>query len=171
MSVLQRRGRPGWYIDVAVKRRGVVLERVREGGWATQRDAKQAEAEVRTKLAAHGPRPAACTFATLAQEVLVLHAAVHNKRTELASKEMIYRVHLVPAFGELELDAIDARAIAAYKAGKLKPADGTPGLSAKTVNNHLTVLHKSLVLAKEWGRLREVPTVGFLRVKKPDIVW
>lgn len=31
------------------------------------------------------------------------------------------------------------------------------------------MLRKSLVLAKEWGRLAVVPTVGFLRVKKPEI--
>jgi integrase len=50
-----------------------------------------------------------------------------------------------------------------------KEREGQQGLSAKTVNNHLTVLRKSLSLAVEWGRLRALPQVGFLRTKKPEI--
>jgi len=169
MSVLQRKGRPGWYIDVAIKRQGVVIERIREGAFKTKRDAQLREAEVRAQLAVDGPRPDVCTFAALAQEVLVIHAAVENKGSEIDSKKMIYRVHLLPFFGAMELDAIGPREVAAYKAAKLRTATNPSGLAAKTVNNHLTVLHKSLALAKAWGKLRVVPEVGFLRTKKPEI--
>jgi integrase len=173
MTVSKRKDRsaPGntsWGYSFSKTVRGKVLYRERESGFATKGDAERAEAEARARLHAEGPKLAAMTFAQLAAEVLALHASVHNKRSELASKRMIFRVHLVPAFGELELDAIDRRAIAAYVAAKLRPAEGKP-LSAKTVNNHLTVLGKSLALAVEWGKLRSAPKVGFLRTAKPEI--
>jgi integrase len=104
------------------------------------------------------------TFKAHAEEVMKLHAAVENKHSERKSKRSILDLHLLPAFGESTLGAIGPREIAAYKAQKL-----STGLSAKTVNNHLTVLRKCLVLAREWDRLVVVPSVGFLRVKKPEI--
>jgi integrase len=173
MTVSKRKDRsaPGntsWGYSFSKTVRGKVLYRERESGFATRGDAERAEQAAKAKLAADGPKLAAMTFAQLAQEVLALHASVHNKRSELASKRMIFRVHLVPAFGDLDLDAIDRRAIAAYVAAKLRPAEGK-ALSAKTVNNHLTVLGKSLALAVEWGKLRTAPRVGFLRVAKPEI--
>jgi integrase len=119
--------------------------------------------------AAPKPAPTVITFRVHAEEVLVLHAAVENKHSERKSKRSILDRHLLPAFGDFVLEAIGPREIAAYKAKKLKPSDGGKGLTAKTINNHLTVLRKCLVLAKEWGRLAVVPTVGFLRVKKPEI--
>jgi integrase len=108
-------------------------------------------------------------FKVHAEEVLVLHAAVENKHSERKSKKSILKWHLLPAFGDFALDKIGPREIAAYKAEKLRPTNGARALKAKTVNNHLTVLRKCLVLAKEWGRLAVVPTVGFLRVTKPEI--
>src|SRR5262249_38949999 len=94
---------------------------------------------------------------------------VNNKASEQASKRSIFAQHLVPYFGDMALDEIGPRQIAAYKAAKLKPANGTPGLKPKTINNHLTVLGKSLALAIEWGKLRVAPRVGFLRVAEPAI--
>ena len=113
--------------------------------------------------------PAVITFRAHAEEVLVLHAAVENKHSERKSKRSILDCHLLAAFGDLALDEIGPRQIAAYKAEKLKPSDGSEGIKPKTINNHLTVLRKCLVLARDWGRLAVVPTVGFLRVKKPEI--
>jgi integrase len=175
MSVRKRKGRQGWLYDFSITVAGKVVFRERRDGFVTKRDAQLAEAEARAKHAADGPRPTATTFKALAQEVLVLHAAVENKDTEQDSKESIFRVHLVPAFGDLDLEQIDERAIAAYKSSKLQPKperegeDAPKGLSPKTVNNHLTVLLTSLKLAKRWKKLRVVPEVGFLRVPKPEI--
>lgn len=166
MSVYQRPGRKGWEYNVTVKRSGKVIARERRAGYRTRGDALGAEAEARTRLAASektGPTTTR-TFAELAQEVLVLHAAVHNKHSERKSKKRIFELHLVPAFGDLELADIDQRSIAKLKADKLGA-----GLSAKTLNNLLTVLGKSLSLAVEWGYLKVAPKVGFLRVKKPEI--
>jgi integrase len=43
-----------------------------------------------------------------------------------------------------------------------------PGLSKKTVNNHLTVLRRILVVAKKRGLLDGVPEIEWLRAPKPD---
>ena len=42
------------------------------------------------------------------------------------------------------------------------------GLAAKTINNHLTVLRKLLVVARDWGRVRMVPAIQWLRVSAPE---
>jgi integrase len=181
MSVGKRKdGR--WYTDITirvdgreVRSRDACGPEVRNRSQALalehQRRADMSAGKLPPKKNADAPKAQseAITFKTHAEEVLVLHAAVENKHSERKSKRSILDCHLLPAFGDLSLDAIGPLQIAAYKAEKLKPADGSKGLTPKTVNNHLTVLRKCLVLAKEWGRLAVVPTVGFLRVKKPEI--
>lgn len=72
-------------------------------------------------------------------------------------------MHLTPAFGRLRLDEVDARSIERYKAGKL-----SSGLTPKTVNNHLTVLRRLLVLASEWGLLVAVPRIKWLKAPDPE---
>jgi integrase len=166
MSVYQRESKK-WEYDITVKRGGRRIARERRSGFRTKGDALAAEAEARGRLlagAADGPAVREpLTFAELAQEVMVLHAGPNNKASERASKKSIFEQHLVPHFGETLLQDIGRREIATYKAAKLA------GLAAKTVNNHLTVLGKSLALAVEWGHLKAAPKVGFLRAKKPDV--
>jgi integrase len=159
-----------WQTDVVIRVNGKKV-REREACGPEVRTRAQAitmENERRNAMLAKAAQPlptrGPATFAEHAQEVLVLHAAVNNKHSERVNKRRIFDGHLVPAFGELELDKIGPREIAAYKAAKLQA-----GLTAKTVNNHLTVLRKSLALAVEWGRLRSLPQVGFLRTTKPEI--
>ena len=81
----------------------------------------------------------------------------------MRSKKKIVRVHLKPAFGTTKLDAIGVEQIERYKAAKRKD-----GLSPKTINNHLTVLRKLLVVARDWGRVRMVPAIQWLRVAPPE---
>jgi integrase len=168
---VRRRKDGRWLYDITIKREGVLQLREKKGGFATARAAREAESARRVELLA-GALPTSTkvmTFAELSAEVLVLHASVNNKASERASKRSIFAQHLVPYFGEMAIDTIGRREIARYKAAKLTPADGSVGLAAKTVNNHLTVLGKSLALAVEWGRLRMAPKVGFLRVADPEI--
>jgi len=183
MSVGKRKdGR--WYTDITVRIEGrevrsrdacgpEVRNRSQALALEHQRRAEMIAGRLPPKKNADAPtaqaEAAAITFKTHAEEVLVLHAAVENKHSERKTKRSILDCHLLPAFGDMALDAIGPLQIAAYKAAKLKPSDGSKGLTPKTVNNHLTVLRKCLVLAKEWGRLAVVPTVGFLRAKKPEI--
>jgi len=76
---------------------------------------------------------------------------------------MTLRVHLKPAFGKLRLDAIGPKQIEAYKATKVA-ARKTP----KTINNHLTVLRKLLHVAAEWGKLKSIPPIRWMKVPQPE---
>jgi hypothetical protein len=98
------------------------------------------------------------TLAEFAEEFLGYQATL-NKPTELRAKRSIIECHLIPAFGELRLDQIDAhaldqqgqqaRATEAGTASEVHPALAKvdPGLNAKSVNNHLGVLGRMLRVA------------------------
>jgi hypothetical protein len=94
---------------------------------------------------------------------MATYATTNNKPSEQRSKEAILRVHLDPALGTLRLDAIGHEQVEGYKAKKLEEQ-----LAPKTINNHLTVLRRMLVVAVEWGRLPAVPIVRWLRAPTPD---
>lgn len=83
----------------------------------------------------------------------------NNKPSEVASKEIILRVHLIPFFGKMQLEKIKNFEIEKYKARKI--ADG---LHPKTVNNHLTVLRTSLLSAVDWELLKDLPAVKWLKI-------
>jgi integrase len=85
-----------------------------------------------------------------------------NKPSEAQTKEMILRVHLIPAFGKRRLDRISYADIQDYAARK------TGKLSAKSVNNHLTVLRRLLIVAKKRGLVEAVPEIEWLKVPRPD---
>jgi integrase len=102
------------------------------------------------------------TFEKFAPEFLTL-CATQNKPSALEAKESILRVHLTPAFGPKPLDRIGFAEIQDYVAIKIKK-----GLSKKTVNNHLTVLRRLLVVAKKRGELKAVPEIEWLKAPKPD---
>jgi integrase len=91
-------------------------------------------------------------------------AAAKNKPSEVASKEMVLRVHLKPALGEMWLDQVGFAVVQDYVAAKL-----AGGLSKKTINNHLTVLRRSLVVAKKRGLIAMVPEIEWLRAPKPEL--
>lgn len=168
MSV-RKRNDGQWGYDITKKSGGVVLLREKKFGYTTKAAAKRAEDARRAELLAGAPaKGAAPTFRELAQEVMVLHASPHNKRSEVATKRSILDHHLLPHFGDTKVDAIDVRAIAVYRAEKLA---GERPLKAKTVNNHLTVLHKCLSLAVDWKYIARAPKAGFLKVPKPEIVF
>ena len=88
------------------------------------------------------------TLEKFAPEFLGL-SRVKNKPSEADTKEMILRCHLVPAFGQKPLDLIGYAAIQDYAAKKVED-----GLAKKTVNNHLTVMRRLLVVAKKRGTHR-----------------
>jgi len=88
------------------------------------------------------------------------YVATNNKASEQKTKARTFRAHLLPFFGDMPLDRIDPKSIEHYKAEKL-----AQGLKAKTINNHLTMLRKSLDCAVEWGYLDALPRVRRLRVE------
>lgn len=156
-----------WSIDVKVKLPGRPVVRVRDFSPVdTRRGAEQHERQIRQSILDG-------TFGKEIQEVPTLSkfqdrflelARTNNKPSTVKTKEDILRKHLVPAFGRLKLDEIDADRIEAFKADKLRS-----GLSKKSVNNALTVLRKLLATAAEFGLLAQVPRIQWLRAPKKDI--
>jgi integrase len=86
--------------------------------------------------------------------------ANRQKPSGVAAKEMIGRVHLLPRFGAMPVDAITTERVQQLKSGLTKRA-------AKTTNNVLTVLNMVLKKAVEWDAIERMPcTIGLLRVSK-----
>jgi integrase len=181
-----RRGRvmEFWMIDVTHRRADGSRQRVRQVAQIqNKREAEREEREilaaltlgtyrtkeVKTKEQAPAP-PGATLFKEFAEGFVDTYATNNNKPSEVDSKRSILRNHLVPAFGHLPLEAIDVEAVERYKAGRLKgdPDREVAPLSPKTVNNHLTVLHKILATAVEWKKLGALPTIKWLKVPQQD---
>ena len=157
-----------WMVDVIVVHPDGQRERVRRvAPLQTKREAERYERELRRDLLDGEPQQSTKaevpTFASFAKRFLGTYARSNNKRSEIESKQTILRVHLTPVFGELPLDRVDALRVEAYKARKLKE-----GLSAKTINNQLTVLRRMLAIAVEWGLVDAVPPVRWLRTPPPE---
>lgn len=186
MTVYKQRRKSGdgkermrWMIDVTGEQAGRTVRVLRVASVQTERGAQQEERDViaqlragtyvsprarRAQASAPSPAPVeAVTFATFATRWVDTYATTNNKPSEVESKRSILRTHLVPAFGPLALDAITVRAIEELKARKV-----AEGLSPKTVNNVLTVLHKALATAHEWSELASVPRVRWLKAPKPE---
>jgi site-specific recombinase XerD len=72
-----------------------------------------------------------------------------NSAGEMAQKTMAMNNHLLPFFGDMELGSIGPSDIRRYKNDK-----SADDLSAKTINNHLTVLSRCLSVAREEGVLK-----------------
>ena len=102
-------------------------------------------------------------FRDFAKQFVETYAETNNKPSEVASKKMILRVHLTTFFGDMRLDEIDVEHIEKYKAKKLKSRR-----AAKTVNNHLTVLHRLFAVACEWKKLSHAPTIKWLKAPEPE---
>jgi integrase len=138
----------------------------------TKRGAEQYEREVRLQLASGSwkehDKQQTPTFEEFADEFLAYQATL-NKPSELASKKVSLRVHLIPAFGKRRLDQIDERMIDAYKVEKLEQisARGKP-LNPKTINNQLKVLGRMLRVARKWKLIKDIPDIGLLKVRKSD---
>jgi len=115
------------------------------------------------------------TFTEFVKERFLPYSEAKNKPSEVASKKSILTRHLEPFFGEMRLDAIRALQIEDYKREKLrggrvfaKPVIKTgkekqPGLSRKTIDNHLIVLRRILNLAEEWELIESAPRTELYR--------
>jgi integrase len=176
MSVRRRRWvdasgekREVWVADISVQGKDGRMRRMqRVPRVQTRRAAEKLEHEIRDELlkaddankAALIDAPAVADFA---ERFIETYAATNNKPSEIESKRMILRVHLVPEFGKLRLDQVGLAEIEAYKAKKLRAQ-----LARKTINNHLTVLRKLLATAVEWKLLALVPQIKWLKAPLPE---
>jgi integrase len=108
------------------------------------------------------PKEEVPIFEDFVKEFSRTYVVANNKPSEQAAKECIFRVHLLPVFGKKRLDAITIREIEALKADLLARKR-----RAKTINNILTVLGRTLGYAAEIGLIGRPPRVKFLKVMAP----
>ena len=91
--------------------------------------------------------------------------ANRHKPSGVASKDTIFRVHLVPVFGTTRLDAITSEDVQMLKSHLSRKAP-------KTVNNILTTLNRLLTIAVEWGVIESLPcTIKHLRVPRASMAF
>lgn len=129
----------------------------------TKRCAEKEEREAINKwLSGAAQMDVVPTLEEFAKRFLEFYVKSNNRRSTYETKEMILRLHLVPMLGELKLNKIGNKQVEAYKADKRKQ------LSAKTVNDHLAVLHRLLVIGQEWQVIQVVPRIKPLKVQKTE---
>jgi len=164
MAAIRRPDRRGeWWVDFRYRRK-----RLRKRSPVqTKRGAEQFERQLRQEFSedeTHGRNPFAGpppTFAEFAPEWFDRYVLAQNRVCAQADKRRSLARHLLPAFGRLRLNEITTELIDAFAARKLNV-----GLRPKTVNNLMSILRCSLVVAHEWGKLNRVPRVRWLKV--PD---
>jgi integrase len=165
--VTQRQGvhqRTYWLVDVDVRHPGGPRERARKvSPIQTKRAAEDYERRLRAALL--DPKralSAAPTFRAFVEQTWwpTYPAAAGNRPTTVREKGIHLRVHLLPTFGALRLDQIDARAIDLFLADLRE----TKHLSPKSCVNILTTLRRILASAVEWGQLGAIPKMRRLRV-------
>ena len=161
MSVTLRRDRKGkWEIDVRVvspdgtrqlrtRKRSPVASRSDALRWA-----EELERVMFQRLmdpAQQKRRKEVLTLRAFAPRFMDGHArANRQKPSGIASKEMILRVHLLPALGHKKLDAIKSEDVQRLKRN-------LEAKSPKTVNNILAVLSIMLKKAVEWEVIERMP--------------
>jgi integrase len=144
--------------------------RVRISGTSTINTRLECEREERAHIErtlnprAEEPAPKEVpTLEVFSKEFLENYAEVNNKPSEMRAKRSIYKHHLIPALGDKRLDEIGPREIDAYKRLKVSTER-----SPKSINNDLTILRKTLSVARDWGFIEHVPPIKWMKVPKPE---
>jgi integrase len=155
------RGRVWWikFRDAAGKQ---VKERVGSAKEGKRR--KDAEALLRRRLTQVEDgykKGEPTTFAAFAARFQAEHLPARGLATStLVDYRLTIERHLLPAFGAVDLAELERRPemVERYVASKLAAQpDGRPGLSPKTVRNHLTLLGRMFRVAKMWRLVRDNP--------------
>lgn len=161
-----RRG--GWEVDVTFRLPNGSRHRERSKAPVSSKSAAQRWGENRERhLVQHGlpqQKKEVPTLEGFAPRFIAEHpVANRHKASGIAAKQMIVRVHLIPALGERRLDTIRNEDVQRLK---LALRDKAP----KTVNNVLTVLSVLLKKALEWGELDRLPcAIKLLKVPKSAV--
>jgi integrase len=168
MAVRFRRDRGLWMVDFAIDVPGKGRVRIRkESPVRTKRGAQAYERQLREQLLHPAtPEPAAkrTTVRKFSDEFLRNWAAIYNRPVEQEQKKRVLKNHLLPAMGDLRLDEVDARVLAAYSRMKIDE-----GLHPNTVNHHLACISRMLHQAQEWGYLDRVPRMR--KIELPPLKW
>jgi integrase len=88
------------------------------------------------------------------------------KRSTVEGYTGIINGHLIPAFGRLQLQAIDVATLDAYIARKRRV-----GLAPRTLNRHLNLLHSLFKAAVKRGLVRSNPVASVDRPREPRRRW
>lgn len=128
---------------------------LRLGGFATKAAAERWERTTRTDLERgtwRDPRTVQPTFEQWCKQWLATRGTL--KRSASSAEETIVRVHLIPAFGPIKVDEVDALLVRQFT------SDLSGRRAAKTVRNIHAVLFNVLQLAVDTGRRDANPCVG-----------
>ena len=155
-----RKIRGSWYVDFRWDGRRTRTKSPVD----SQQGARAFELELREELLKFGCRgkPLDMTFDEWCDIWIREKVEPDAKRSGLRTKRSILRVHLLPRFGHRRLREIDAASIDGLMADLR-----VRGLSKKTVNNIVSVLHTALVQARRRKLLHDVPSVEFLSADRP----
>ena len=88
-----------------------------------------------------------------------------NSSSTLGNKECMLRMHVLPAFGQLQLDQIQRRDVDGYIMSKSKA-----GRSSSCVRKDVCVLRQMITLAKEHGLIGDAVTFKLPPADKKEIV-
>ena len=127
----------------------------KEPEWTRRRAQAELHARVVEVARDHYQRPARTSFSQFATEWLETAATARGlKHSTVENYRSILHRHLLPAFGDTPLEALEAdpRLVEQYIARKLRN-----GLSAKTATNHLLLLQVMLKQAVRWRLIRHSP--------------
>lgn len=129
----------------------------------TKAGAQVYEAHLRSRLARgeliDRKKDKEITFKEFAAEWFKTYVKNNNTHSEIQHKNTILRLHLLPFFGSKGLGEITSFDVEKYKAEKIKD-----GLNPKTINNHLTILHKAFQCALEWDIVDRCPGMKKLKI-------
>ena len=168
----QQKPREAWVVHIEFKHPDGRLELVRKASPVnTRRGAEQYEREIRQALldGRFGKEVKLVPTLIEFEERFQIYSQNNNKPSQVHSKLLTFKNHLIPWFGKVRLDAIGLAEVEKYKAAKLKPSESKEALSPKTVNNHLGMLRKALNLANEMGVLPHVPRFKMLKTQRGKI--
>ncbi len=164
MSVKVRRyRRGGWEVDIQWLTPDGRRQRERKRTTVKSKSAAQRWGEAREReLLVNGPAVRAREVPTLeefAPRFIDGHARANRQKPGgIAQKDVVLRVHLIPALGGKKLNAITNEDVQRLKQHLVTKA-------ARTVNNVLTVLNMLLKKAVEWDVIDRLPcSVKLLKV-------
>lgn len=164
MSV--RKDRNKWQVNFQIRGkryRFASPQNTREGALAFEAHIRQGLARGEDiKVLVNKKRPVKETvllFAEFSERWFKTYVLTNNKTSTHRSKRNALDHHLIPWFGKMVLKEVGVLNIEEFKASKLKS-----GLSAKTVNNLLSVLRKCLACAEEWELIPKIPRIKWLAV-------
>ncbi|MEJ7790791.1 MAG: hypothetical protein WKF65_02325 [Gaiellaceae bacterium] len=136
-------------------------------GWSKRKAEQELQARL-TDVQRDGLRRVDPTlFETFAREWDATYPVAKGlKRSTRAGYTMIFERHLIPAFGPVKLEKIDAALVERYVTGKR-----LAGFAPRTINRHLNLLHKVLSLALRRQLIRVNPVGLVDRPREPRRRW